>query len=240
MKQDELNNRIKKIRVDNKKTQAQFAKELNITQGNLSLIESGKTILNLDTLKKIKTKYGLSYSWIIEGVANYSDNHNLIPLIDQSAMAGYPANHSNEEYMSTLASYRIPGFDDGDYKIFEVEGESMLPTLLPHDFIICVRIEAMEKIVDGSLAIIVLDDGVLVKRMYKMSKNEFRFESDNINYKSIIVKRKDILEMYGVQAKITQSLHSATTTSNKKIVELEEKMERLTEEMSNFKNKFTK
>lgn len=232
----DLSKRIKQIRIEANKTQAQFSNDIGITQGNLSLIESGKTILNLDTIKKIKSKFNLSYNWIIEGISSYTDLKNLIPLVDKSAMAGYPANHSDDNYLGTLARYRIPGFDDGEYKIFEVEGESMLPTLLPHDFIICVRITNYDKVVDGSLAVIVLEDVVLVKRMYKADEKKFRFESDNINYKSVEVKKKDIREMYGVQAKITQSLHSSSSTSNRKIEELEERMEKLSIEMEKIKN----
>lgn len=236
MSKNALSSRIKQIRTEANKTQAQFSKDIGITQGNLSLIESGKTVLNLETLQKIRKKFNLSYSWIIDGKASYSDSKNLIPLVDQSAMAGYPANHTNDEFINNLARYRIPGFENGEYKIFEVEGESMLPTLLPHDFIICVKIENLEKVVDGSLTVIVLEDAVLVKRIYKVKKNEFRFESDNINYKSIEVKSSEVVELFGVQAKITQSLHSASSPSDKKLGELESKIDLLSQEMEKIKN----
>lgn len=234
MGEDGLNARIKQIRKGLQKSQATFAEELNITQGNLSLIESGKTILNLETLRKLKSLYGFSYSWIIEGMEDLHGGDDLIPMVDKSAMAGYPANHSKIDYIKSLSIYRVPGFKEGNYRIFEIEGESMLPTFLPHDHVISVKIDKLDKMVDGALCVIVLKDAVLIKRLYKSGKNKLTLESDNLNYKSIEVSIMEVKEVWGVQAKLTQSLEGGTQASGQKLEEIKNKLDKMQKQLDAF------
>ena len=202
-----INDRVKQIRLDNSQTQQEFAAALDITQGSLSLIESGKSMLSLDVLIQIRDKYNVSYDWLIDGLSSLKDTDSLIPLVDKAAMAGYPTNHGKEDYERALSVYRIPGFDKGEYRIFEIEGESMLPTFLPHDYVVATKIKDILKIVDGTLGIIITNDEVLAKRIYIINKNTIRLKSDNPSYHDIDYDKKEIQQIWGVQAKITQSFN---------------------------------
>ena len=234
MNNEGVSARVKEVRKGLQKTQATFAKELGITQGNLSLIESGKTILNLETLQKMKRLYGFSYSWIIEGLEDLHGGEDLIPLVDKSAMAGYPANHHKSDYLNTLSIYRIPGFQDGSHRIFEIEGESMLPTFLPHDYIVSVKIDDLSKMVDGALCVIILKNAVLIKRLYHNGKNKLTLESDNLNYKSVQISNNEVKEVWGVQAKLTQSMQSGSHVNGQKLEKMEEKLLKMQKQMDAF------
>lgn len=234
MNTEGLSARVRQARKGLQKTQATFADELGITQGNLSLIESGKTILNLETLRKMKSLYGFSYSWIIEGMEDLHGGEDLMPLVDESAMAGYPANHHKSDFIHNLSIYRIPGFKDGNYRIFEIEGESMLPTFLPHDYIVSVKIDDLSKMVDGALCVIILKDAVLIKRLYHSGKNKLTLESDNLNYKSVQISNNEVKELWGVQAKLTQSMQSGSQANGQKMEEMEQKIQNMQKRMDAF------
>ncbi|MEQ8625562.1 MAG: LexA family transcriptional regulator [Vicingaceae bacterium] len=229
-----LSGRVKEIRKGLRKTQASYAKDLGITQGNLSLIERGKTILNLATLQKMKSLYGFSYSWIIEGKNELHGGEDLIPLISKASTVEYPQRHNNKDFIDGLSIYRIPGFNDGNYRIFEIEGESMLPTLLPHDFIVSLKIEDLNKVEDGALCVIVLKDAILIKRIYKNGSSKLTLESDNHNYKSIQISKNEVKEVWAIQAKLTQMMQSSSPTSEQKLEEMEQKLIKMQEQIDAF------
>lgn len=60
-----FNDQIKYIRKANKFTQIQFAKILNISQGNLSEIESGKIEPSLETVVLLCKEFNLDFNKII-------------------------------------------------------------------------------------------------------------------------------------------------------------------------------
>ncbi|MGB3468630.1 MAG: LexA family transcriptional regulator [Cyclobacteriaceae bacterium] len=231
-----INQRVKQIRLESEKTQQEFAKDLNITQGNLSLIESGKSVVTLQTIKLIRHKYDITYDWLIDGIEHIKSADSLIPLVDKSARAGYPTMHGTEDYEKSLALYKIPGFEKGTHRIFEIEGDSMLPTLLPHDHIVTAKIEDYSKIVNGSLCVIISNKEVMAKRLYQPSKGVFRLESDNINYEPIIFNEDEIQEIWGVLAKLTQTFQRPMSMADETIDNIKNEMSQLKKEIEHIKN----
>ncbi|OHX39639.1 MULTISPECIES: helix-turn-helix domain-containing protein [Cytobacillus] len=59
--------RIKDIRVNQKLTQADFAKSIGIKQSSLSEIEQGRTKPSIDTVIATSKQYGVSTDWILKG-----------------------------------------------------------------------------------------------------------------------------------------------------------------------------
>jgi len=60
-----IGKQIKSIRKQHKFTQIQFAKVLNISQGNLSEIESGKLDPSLETVINLCRKFNLDFNGLI-------------------------------------------------------------------------------------------------------------------------------------------------------------------------------
>ncbi len=220
-----MNERVKKLRKEQKLSQVKFAEMMGITQSVVSLIESGHTNVSVDVLKRVSEKFDVSIDWLIYGKAKYvrlSRNNSFIPLVNVEAKAGYIKGHLDDDFMDTLELYKIPGFENGHHRIFEVEGDSMVPSILPRDWIVC-REASLEEMVEGSLCVVVTTRDVVVKRLYK-DRNQPKnliLKSDNASYNDINIALVDVAEIWEVQAKITNSFVSSSLEQNKRMDDLE-------------------
>lgn len=59
---------LKKLREGLGMTQQQFSKKLNITQGHLSKIESGKMQININILYELRTKFKVDLNRFVRGL----------------------------------------------------------------------------------------------------------------------------------------------------------------------------
>lgn len=234
-KSDNPAQRIQQLRKDLQLSQKLFAEKVNITQGALSQLESGKSTLSLPTIQKISEAFSIDCNWLVLG----SEEHNsfaqkdknmiagvinsqtknrkipiesFIPLIDEEAHAGYLKQANDPEYMSALDVYRIPGFESGSYRMFEIEGDSMLPTIYPREIVVTERIIDFECIENGTLCVAITDDGIVAKRFYcyKEEPKTFLFKSDNAEYKTYSLSSDEVAELWEIKAKITSMLQSET------------------------------
>jgi phage repressor protein C with HTH and peptisase S24 domain len=119
------------------------------------------------------------------------------------ARAGYLLGFGDEEFMETLPSFNLPGLPTGTYRAFEVEGDSMYPTLKNREMVIGQWIESFDFIRDDRVYIIVhKTEGVLIKRVLnRLSKHGLLILKsdalDNRNlYPNLSVKPEDIQEIW--------------------------------------------
>ncbi|NOJ73564.1 helix-turn-helix domain-containing protein [Paenibacillus alvei] len=64
----EIGYRIKCIRKENNLNQSQFAKNIGISQGNLSEIEMGNSNPSAETLRSIRIQYNVNLNWLLTGL----------------------------------------------------------------------------------------------------------------------------------------------------------------------------
>lgn len=241
-------NYVKQLRKEMQLSQTQFANKINLSQGALSQIENGYSSLSMESLKKISDAFNVNCNWLVKGngemfqnnepkVLKYhliADNHghNLIPLVRNEARAGYLENHFDRKYLQTLDVYKIPGYEKGDYRLFELEGDSMIPTFYPREVVIGERI-AQDKLENGHLVVLISKEGIVAKRIYPNSdkKGNYLLKSDNITYKSYSISKKDILETWAIKGKITAEFSSVNDhfhkidTMEKDIIYLKESLQ---------------
>lgn len=228
-------------------SQSEFATKIGITQGALSQLESGKVTVSLNTLYKINQAFDVDFNWLIKGSGHPFDSqnssklngkqnlsHGIIPLVNEEAHAGYVSNHQDADYLGTLDVYKIPGYDDGgDYRLFEVVGDSMLPSIHDHETVIAERIDKENiKLTSGALAIVVTSDGLLAKRVYLDADqpDHLILHSDNPKYEEAQIALADIKELWAIRAKIT-SVFTHETTDQEKLLALEEEVTTIKQQM---------
>ncbi len=238
-----LRDRVKIVRKENDLSQVEFAKHLGITQSVVSLIESGRASVSVDVLQKISDKFDVSCDWLIYGKNKYarlSYKRDFVPLVNVEAKAGYLDNHIEPDYLETLELYKVPGFEKGDYRIFEVEGNSMIPSILPSDKIICGKVEALDKLTEGTICVIVNEKDIIVKRVYYSRKKADRLilKSDNPDFKNIEMRVKEIKEIWQVQAKITNAFTSPSDSSSKRMDELEGELKQIRKQLGELLSRF--
>jgi transcriptional regulator with XRE-family HTH domain len=223
-----MNERIKRLRRENKLSQVKFAEMMGITQSVVSLIESGHTNVSVDILKKISKQFDVSIDWLIYGKDKYvrlARDNAFIPLINVEAKAGYIQGHLGDDFMDQLELYKIPGFEKGNHRIFEVEGDSMIPSIQPRDWIVC-RDTEMDDIIEGSLCVVVTTRDIVVKRIYRdrnKSKNII-LKSDNSDYNDMSIPFIDVKELWVVQSKITNNFVSSSLEQTKRLDDLENEL----------------
>ena len=240
--------RITKIRESLALSQLDFATQIGITQGALSQLESGKSRLSLATIKKISTTFKVDCNWLIAGKGKvfFTDNYNdkqvgedrpqyqeFIPLVREEAHAGYITSCNDTEYLTTLDIYKIPGFEHGTYRLFEVAGDSMIPTIHPREIIIAEKLEDINQVENGTLYIIISSDGIVAKRGYLTEEDPTHLilKSDNTEFKTYSIPLEEIIEIWVIEGKITDVFAQEQLVHVNKIQSLEADIKELKQQM---------
>ena len=127
-------------------------------------------------------------------------DENII-MVPVPAQAGYLDGFGDPEFLESLPSYRLPTLNNGTFRIFEVKGHSMFPTIHSGALAVGEWCENWEDdIKDNQIYIIVSkEDGIVVKRCLNRIKkyNNLYLKSDNRReYPSYPIKPEDILEVW--------------------------------------------
>ncbi|HBT09166.1 MAG TPA: transcriptional regulator, partial [Leeuwenhoekiella sp.] len=166
-----ISKQLKTLRESSSLSQKKVAEELGITQGAYSLIENGQNSITTEHLLTLSKLYSVPTDRILKGSHNsimMSSSNGFVPLINVEARAGFIENRDNEQWMSTLDMFKLPGYEPAQgQKLFEVEGDSMAPTLMHGDILITQHTDDLNEILDGSVAVIVTTKSVLTKRIKK-------------------------------------------------------------------------
>ena len=107
-----------------------------------------------------------------------------VPLVAQKAQAGYVKSYEQVDYLNTLEKYSLPPGVNGAgavWSYFEVDGDSMEPTLYPGDLLLASMLpqEDWVDIKNLSVYVILTEDRLVVKRIFKKNASEWILISDN-------------------------------------------------------------
>lgn len=220
MKIETISDRIKNLRVQKGYTQRETASALGIPFNTFAgyelyksrripnkVLESIALLFdtNIEFLQKGPT-HSLDVSPFVIYVDNDSKN-DRIAYVPFAAQAGYVKHYNEVNYLGQLATYSIPGFTNAHYRMFPVEGDSMIPTFCPGDTLICLYIEHSNYIKDGECYVIVSTEGICVKRCINAleKRRAIIIESDNAEYKPDIIPIESVREIWQPKARITKT-----------------------------------
>lgn len=121
-----------------------------------------------------------------------------IPLVPVMAQAGYLQGYDDPQYIKELPMYNLPGMRNGTFRIFQVEGLSMYPTLQSGSYVVGQFVEDWEHISDNRIYVVVSTEGVIVKRVLNRIEKygSLYCKSDNRVFPHINVRLKDIKEIW--------------------------------------------
>ncbi|ROI09762.1 transcriptional regulator [Chryseobacterium sp. H3056] len=135
------------------------------------------------------------------------DSHNKdnIVLVPIKAKAGYLKGWSNPDFIKKLPTFRMPGLNNGTFRMFEVSGNSMFPTLPDRSYVVGEFVENWATgIKDNRLYVIVsnkIEDSLVKRCINKIEKyNNLICKSDNRReYPTQSIHPQDILEVWEVK-----------------------------------------
>lgn len=209
----------------------QLARQIGADQSIFSEISEGNQEKAVYLLAGITDHFSVSLDELLYQTPDpHPDNlgESLIPVVNVAAFASYLKNHQDEDYIHNLEYYRIPGYEHGDFRIFEVEGDSMVPTIENGDFVICQRLEG--KIDRNQLYVVVSKKGIVVKRLLPLKENQpgsVVLRSDNDTYKDMLIPMADIMELWRVEGKITRQFLELTHQQSQHLERLEKDLEKV-------------
>ena len=163
------------------------------------------------------------------------EDNDRIPLVSVKAQAGYLEGYDDSNYIEELPTYSLPEMRNGTYRMFQVSGFSMYPTLQDGSYVIGKFVEDWEWLGDNRVCVVVTErDGVIVKRVTNRAREKgFLYcKSDNRDYKHIKVMLEDIKEIWECQAHISFEFLDPVT-NYQKIAELEVNLSELQDKVKN-------
>jgi phage repressor protein C with HTH and peptisase S24 domain len=201
-----------------RRTQAEFAKLLNVDPSNMSKIMSSKLNITDGFINRIVVNLGVSKDWLVNGTdipfpkAEYAveiqDNGTRgseeqltgAPIYDIDVTAGCRelSQMFTEEHI--IGHFALPQINPSN-PIVRVSGDSMVPRINNGAFLSIRPISDNSPISWGQIYVIVLEDYRLVKYVRRHPDHDkVILHSANPEFDDMEINRKDIVKLYLVEA----------------------------------------
>ena len=132
---------------------------------------------------------------------------NEIQFVPVKAAAGYLAGYADPEFIDELNTFTLPMLSPGQYRAFEIVGDSMLPTT-SGSVIVGEKVDDLEDVKSNQTYIVVSrNEGIVYKRVMKNArlKNKITMVSDNPAYQPYNVSAEEIMEVWKAQMVISRA-----------------------------------
>jgi transcriptional regulator with XRE-family HTH domain len=207
-------------------TQEEFANKLRIKRSLLGAYEEERAEPRIEVLEVVADMFKLTLDDLLrkdlsDNKSNYLAKRRAlklaagrpdIPFVPVKAAAGYLAGYADPEFIDELNTFTLPMLAGGNYRAFEIIGDSMLPTP-SGSVIVGEKVDNLEEVKNNAACIVVSrNEGVVYKRVQKngRQRNKLTLVSDNPIFHPYTVNTEEILEMWQAQVVI-----SRTNTQNR-------------------------
>lgn len=213
---------------------SEFAKMIDVNEANIRNYING-TEPRFNVIEKIANRFEINFEWLLTGEGDMlksSDNKQLIqkPIntseythhvpqvitvdshnqdnivsVPQKLKAGYLQGYNDPSFIKTLPTFRMPGLNNGVFRMFEIEGNSMFPTLPDKSYVVGQFVENfITGIKDNQLYAIIsneVEDGLVKRCLNKIKKyNNLICKSDNRrNYPTQNIDPASIKEVWEIK-----------------------------------------
>ena len=202
-------------------TQEEFAQKLRIKRSLLGAYEEERAEPRIEILEVVADMFKLTLDDLLrkdvsDTKTNYiarrraqkmSNGRTDIPFVPVKAAAGYLNGYADPEFVDELNTFTLPMLAGGDYRAFEIVGDSMMPTP-SGSVIVGERVQNLDEVKTNQTYIVVSkSEGIVYKRMMKNNrqKNKYTLVSDNPTYQPYIINADDILEVWQAQMIIAKA-----------------------------------
>ncbi len=211
----------------------QFAQSLDYLPQNLTEIKKGRRDVTIELIRKAVATYDFNPHYLYTGqgqkfltnntqnalriltVVTDSIGNECIIHIPYPAQAGYACGILDQERVDEFPAYRLPGYEYGTHRSFEISGDSMEPTLSDGDIVICSYVDPQSWCAGNNnrqVFVFVLENEVLVKRLALNTEqqNTIGLISDNKTYKEQVVSLEEVREIWRVTAVLSKFTHQTS------------------------------
>jgi transcriptional regulator with XRE-family HTH domain len=202
-------------------TQEEFAIKLNIKRSLLGAYEEERAEPRFEVLEAVCDIFKLTMDELLrkdlsDNKANYlAKRRSLkmnagpaeIPFVPVKAAAGYLAGYADPEFIDELNTFTLPMLTGGNYRAFEIIGDSMLPTP-SGSVIVGEKVNDLEDVKQNTPCIVISrNEGIVYKRVQKSTKqrDKLTLVSDNPIFHPYTVNTDEVLEMWQAQVVISKA-----------------------------------
>jgi transcriptional regulator with XRE-family HTH domain len=231
-------------------TQEEFANKLNIKRSLVGAYEEERAEPKLEVLEIVCNIFKLSLEEVllkdltIQSGGSYlekrrqmkmlskTDNIHFVPV---KAVAGYLAGYADPDFIDELNTFTLPMLAPGDYRAFEIIGDSMMPTP-SGSVIVGEKINDFDEVKNNNTYVVLSKhEGVVYKRILKSNraKNKLTLVSDNPLYEPYQMHEEDVIEIW----KAIYVLQKANTQQLWDVNQLASVVNNLQEQVSTLKKK---
>ncbi len=231
-------------------TQEDFAARLKIKRSLLGAYEEERAEPRLEVLELVSELFKVSLDELF--LKDLSDTRSSyisrrraqklamdpvsIQFVPVKAAAGYLNGYADPEFIDELNTFTLPMLAPGQYRAFEILGDSMLPTP-SGSVIVGEKVEDFDSVKNSNTYIVVSrQEGIVYKRIMKSpkAKQKVTLVSDNPVYQPYQVESADIVEIWQAQMILTRAnqqqrwdvnqLASIVTNLQEQVTSLKKKM----------------
>ncbi|MGK0388980.1 MAG: hypothetical protein ACI94Y_001713 [Maribacter sp.] len=208
------------------KGKSDLASKLGTYNHVINSILKGKRNITIEQLSKLFDIYNInanylfglsSEKFLIGGMAsgdvdtqatsmmNFGSRSN-ITLVNDKVRAGYAVGHQDPTYLQDLPKFSLPNLAGEDLLAFEIDGDSMMPTITQGDLVVCQPLERNTPIYDNHVYVVVTDVLVAKRVQQIRSGNELqqlRLISDNNIYQPYNVPVEEVTQLLKVKCRVT-------------------------------------
>jgi transcriptional regulator with XRE-family HTH domain len=202
-------------------TQEEFATKLRIKRSLLGAYEEERAEPRIDVLEVVCDIFKLTLDDILrkdlsDNKSNYLAKRRAmklasgrpdIPFVPMKAAAGYLAGYADPEFIDELNTFTLPMLAGGNYRAFEIIGDSMLPTP-SGSVIVGEKVENVEELKNNAPCIVISrNEGIVYKRVQKngRQKTKLTLVSDNPSFHPYTVNTEEVIEMWQAQVVISKT-----------------------------------
>lgn len=194
-------------------TQDEFANKLNIKRSLVGAYEEERAEPKLEVMEQVCSIFKLSLEdFLFQDLSeakgkSYLDRRRQMKMVSESAeirfvpvkaAAGYMTGYADPEFVDELNTFTLPMLAPGQYRAFEIMGDSMLPTP-SGSVIVGEKVEGLDDLKNSNTYVVLSrNEGVAYKRVMRNNrlKNKITLISDNPQYEPYNVSSEDVLEIW--------------------------------------------
>jgi plasmid maintenance system antidote protein VapI len=204
------------------KGKSDIATKLNTYNHVINSILKGDRNITVEQMHKLFETYNINANYLF-GLSDdiYLNGSEAIPvrskterstvgrqnitLVPERATAGYATALDTPQYLQDFSKFSIPNLE-GTLIAFEINGDSMMPTITNGDMVVCEALERGEPIRDNQVYVVVTDV-VVAKRIQQIKSGsivkEMRLISDNDRYQPYTVSPEEVRQILRVKCRLT-------------------------------------
>lgn len=220
----ELEKRGEVIKNSREKSKSAFAKKLKTKGHIIDYWLRGDRKITYDQAKSLCQCFGVSEAYMFQGEGTAFPNKKPLPSPEQKLadvlnisfspnilftnVEAFSSNTVSVDLLEESQRFHIPGVF-GDLVAFNINGNSMSPTITNGDMVICMPLENTNELEDNDVYAVVANNSVWVKRVQRCYDRygrctHLKLISDNsVEFDPFLVELKEVRKLLKVKRRLT-------------------------------------